>query len=368
MKINEQIRENRKKAGLTQEQVASYLGVSTPAVNKWEKGVTYPDITLLPVLARLLKIDLNTLFSFHEEMTEAEVKCFIAKLIEECQKDLDKGFEVAMEKTKEYPNCMKLLHSTAVTLNIALLLSGLPSESKIEYEKKIIALYECVAEGADGQLRDRALSMLSSWYLKSGEYERSQEMLNRLPDENLLDKRDTQAELYINQNKLLEAAALMERKLQEQVQNIQIILIKLTDIAIKEENYENASYIANISKECVKLFNFSGQFAYIAPLEAALGKKDIPESISLIEKMMNAMQIRWKYEDMVLYHHIAQTQDKDVLEKLKNSDEEYKKIAKKQILPPLLAELDNASKYEFLHSDERFQQMVKRYKAMVEEE
>ena len=79
MKLNEQIRENRKKAGLTQEQVANYLGVSTPAVNKWEKGSTYPDITLLPVLARLLEIDLNTLFSFHEEMTEAEVKCFTAK-------------------------------------------------------------------------------------------------------------------------------------------------------------------------------------------------------------------------------------------------------------------------------------------------
>lgn len=28
-------------AGLTQEQVANYLGVSTPAVNKWEKGVSH---------------------------------------------------------------------------------------------------------------------------------------------------------------------------------------------------------------------------------------------------------------------------------------------------------------------------------------
>lgn len=40
MKLNEQIREYRKKAGLTQEQVANYLGVSTPAVNKWESGVS----------------------------------------------------------------------------------------------------------------------------------------------------------------------------------------------------------------------------------------------------------------------------------------------------------------------------------------
>ena len=40
MKLNEQIREHRKKVGLTQEQVASCLGVSTPAVNKWESGVS----------------------------------------------------------------------------------------------------------------------------------------------------------------------------------------------------------------------------------------------------------------------------------------------------------------------------------------
>ena len=46
---------------MTQEQVADYLGVSTPAVNKWEKGGCYPDITLLPALARLLKVDLNRL-------------------------------------------------------------------------------------------------------------------------------------------------------------------------------------------------------------------------------------------------------------------------------------------------------------------
>ena len=40
MKLNEQIREHRKKIGLTQEQVAGYLGVSAPAVNKWESGVS----------------------------------------------------------------------------------------------------------------------------------------------------------------------------------------------------------------------------------------------------------------------------------------------------------------------------------------
>ena len=38
MKINEMIKQKRIEQKLTQEQVAKYLGVSAPAVNKWEKG------------------------------------------------------------------------------------------------------------------------------------------------------------------------------------------------------------------------------------------------------------------------------------------------------------------------------------------
>ena len=38
MKINQIIREKRKELSLTQEQIAELLGVSTPAVHKWEKG------------------------------------------------------------------------------------------------------------------------------------------------------------------------------------------------------------------------------------------------------------------------------------------------------------------------------------------
>ena len=41
MNIGAVIRTNRKRLGLTQEQVASRLGVTAPAVNKWERGVSH---------------------------------------------------------------------------------------------------------------------------------------------------------------------------------------------------------------------------------------------------------------------------------------------------------------------------------------
>ena len=40
MKINEIIRTKSEEVKLTQEQAAEYLGISAPAVNKWEKGVS----------------------------------------------------------------------------------------------------------------------------------------------------------------------------------------------------------------------------------------------------------------------------------------------------------------------------------------
>ena len=40
MEMKDVIREKRRAMGFTQEQMADYLGVSAPAVNKWERGVS----------------------------------------------------------------------------------------------------------------------------------------------------------------------------------------------------------------------------------------------------------------------------------------------------------------------------------------
>src|SRR5699024_2969961 len=123
MKIGEQIREYRKNAGLTQEQVANYLGVTAPAVNKWERGSTCPDISLLPALARLLKIDMNTLFSFQEDLTELEISMVINEITESAVTgNIVSAFERTAEKIREYPHCDRLIYLAATVLNSSLAL------------------------------------------------------------------------------------------------------------------------------------------------------------------------------------------------------------------------------------------------------
>ena len=110
MKINETIRSRRKQLGLTQEQVANRLGVTATAVYKWESASCYPDITLLPALARLLGVDLNTLLCFQEDLTDEEIAGFANEAVEKMQRaGFAAGFALAMQRVREYPNCDRLL-------------------------------------------------------------------------------------------------------------------------------------------------------------------------------------------------------------------------------------------------------------------
>ncbi len=63
MKIGENIRALRLRKGLTQEQVAQQLGVTYQAVSKWENGTNTPDIALLPEIAALFGVTIDSLFA-----------------------------------------------------------------------------------------------------------------------------------------------------------------------------------------------------------------------------------------------------------------------------------------------------------------
>ena len=71
--IGKRISALRREKGLKQEDIAQALGVSSQAVSKWENDQACPDISLLPKLARLLSVSVDTLLSGEEEKPAAEL-------------------------------------------------------------------------------------------------------------------------------------------------------------------------------------------------------------------------------------------------------------------------------------------------------
>lgn len=65
--IGSRIAQKRKALGLTQEDLAQQLGVSSQAVSKWENDVSCPDISLLPALAKILRCTTDALLSGKED-------------------------------------------------------------------------------------------------------------------------------------------------------------------------------------------------------------------------------------------------------------------------------------------------------------
>lgn len=119
MSIGSVIREYRRGKNMTQKQMANYLGVTAPAVNKWENGHSLPDITLLSPIARFLEISLDMLLSFHETLSNEEINKIITELDSKLREETyAEAFHFAKVKIERYPNCHQLIWQLAVILDI----------------------------------------------------------------------------------------------------------------------------------------------------------------------------------------------------------------------------------------------------------
>ena len=84
--IGENIRNFRKKNDLTQEALADRLGVTYQSISRWENGMTYPDLELIPAIADVLAVTVDELLGMPQiEKERRAVEAFDA-LRRECMK------------------------------------------------------------------------------------------------------------------------------------------------------------------------------------------------------------------------------------------------------------------------------------------
>lgn len=67
MEIGNNIKNLRLRRGITQEAMAQHFGITAQAVSKWERGVTTPDIGMLPDISAYFGVTIDELFSLSDE-------------------------------------------------------------------------------------------------------------------------------------------------------------------------------------------------------------------------------------------------------------------------------------------------------------
>ncbi|MBQ8448669.1 MAG: helix-turn-helix transcriptional regulator [Clostridia bacterium] len=85
MILKDKLKKLRTERGLTQEETAEKLGVSSQTVSKWERGLRAPDIELLPKIAILYRCSIDSIFDMESSWNtehENEFKKKMAELYE----------------------------------------------------------------------------------------------------------------------------------------------------------------------------------------------------------------------------------------------------------------------------------------------
>ena len=345
MKINQIIRQKRKELLLTQEQIADFLGVSTPAVNKWEKGSTYPDITLLPALARLLKIDLNTLMSFNDDLTDIEIENFIDEVDKAVQEQgYDTAFQKTISKIHEYPTCDRLIYSAILYLEGALTLYNV-SEFE-QYQEIYETFYKRLATSKISEIRDTATSMLISYARNRGDFSKAEELINSLPS-SIIDKEEQLAILYQRQERYQDAEKIWEHRVIKGVTEIQTALINILEIALHEKRENDANFFADLYEAVTREFCFPEWMCYNAHLQLALVKKDKGSSMSILQKMLPAMKKEWNTQNCPLY---------------RNADGIGSSWLSGKLVKTITDELANNEEYTFLRDDSEFEKLITQLK------
>lgn len=293
MKIHEMIRKHRKERGQTQEELARYLGVSAPAVNKWEKGQSYPDITMLPVLAAYFNLSVDELLGYEPQLMKEDIKKLYHGF---AQRFGNEPYELVKaeceEYIKKYHSCFPFLLQMAVLFMNHLQLA--PDAQKLLEE--IIELLDCViGKSNDVQLAKEAVLVKGGCYLMM---QKPAEVLDMLGGEiqAFPQEAEMQAQAYQMKGEPNQAKAAL------QVSMYQHLLTLIGDAAMfiswEQEPSKRAEEIIRRTQELIEVFQVEAlHFNVIAQTYLAFAQyycitQNTEEAVKVLEQYVKCVLIQ----------------------------------------------------------------------------
>ncbi|MBR5312418.1 MAG: helix-turn-helix transcriptional regulator [Clostridia bacterium] len=180
--IGETIKRLRRERGITQETLAEYMNVSTPAVSKWERGETLPDITMIFPLASYFGVTADELLGFDAAKSEQKIQAILDEYhrLGAIGKDHEK-FDLMMQAYAEFPNDWRIVEEYMWQLNYDPHHLEEPYGNEVHkdelYRLCDRVLTECTADSP----RYAALSILGGLYVVDGQIDKAVETAKRFP-------------------------------------------------------------------------------------------------------------------------------------------------------------------------------------------
>lgn len=170
VKIGTVIKSLRRNQKITQDELATALGVTPQAISRWESENGYPDIELLPLIANFFSVSIDELLGYRKSEREEELTRIHLEI--NCLKEvgtIEERISFARESLIRFPGDDTIKEELAISLYF------LWSEN---HEENVLteaeALFKSVMENStDPDLRYDAVFALIAIYKKTGNHEKA---------------------------------------------------------------------------------------------------------------------------------------------------------------------------------------------------
>lgn len=161
--IGQKISQERGKQKKTQQELADFLGVSKAAISKWETGKSYPDITLLPMIAAYFNVTIDELVNDNAQLSKEEIRHFYQSFSVALEQVSDPSvLEEIRQFTRRYYNCYPLVLQMGILLlnHLDQLPQSNDSNQRQRYLEEIKQLFVHVRQKAtERELIDQSLKL-----------------------------------------------------------------------------------------------------------------------------------------------------------------------------------------------------------------
>ena len=350
LEIGQVIYKLRKEKNITQEALAKTVGVSVAAVSKWESNNSYPDITLLPSIARFFNTSIDKLLNYEKDISNEDVMEIVKKSASLFEKDtVENAIKTCEAYLKEYPNNIFLKFRMASLYMVSIPSSKDEEEAKVMLNKSI-DLFEESAKSSEIEISEVSKYSLSSLYSMNKDFKKAEEVLLSLP-KITADRDDMLVGLYINQNKKDEATELLRTLTYKKLSSLKMSLDSYVSLFAQDKDYDRVKEVLKLQDKLADIFQVSSIYGVSNNLmygELYAKDKNIKKTLDYIEKLLECYEMDFNFDNHLLFNKIELNSGVH--------SKTYIIVSLKKLL------LDD--KYSFLREDKRFNEILSKLDRM----
>ena len=344
--MGEIIAKKRKEAGMTQAELAEYIGISKPAVSKWESGYSLPDISLLPVLASFFDISIDELMGYQPQMNERNIDAIYEKFVKSLSElSADTVFTECRSYISKYYFCWQLILKISQFMYNHYTMSTDPQEILNEIIKYTKRIYE---HCDDSIITKEAKYLNVCCLINLNEFDNAQKLLEELI-EPVANVPVLLAFIYNKQGRKSDAQKIITAFVE---QNLQLIFSAIPSACI----YANGTD----SEICIE--------KYSAFMEIFEAEKNYPDHLLRFYYALSIMYCNIKNKEMALEYlckFITLLENKIPFnKKTKLNNDQF---SNKMILQTSINYTEENKTFSILNDEERYHEIINKLKKLLEE-